>query len=278
MIDGTSPKWALIMERLRVTVQYETKKLLHELTSKFYRTTAKSFSETRSAPWHGWPRVVDGLQERILAGCMTEPLRVLDVGCGNLRFEKYLVQRGIDFRAICVDNCKALMNEALDEVKPWVQLRDVDVMSKLLDGSGLDFGVLSNFESFDLICAFGFLHHVPSQESRDFLLRELGQMLAPRGLLVVSFWQFARDPKISAKAQKVTEDAKRLYDLADLESGDYLLGWQQDESVFRYCHSFTDEEFSALSASLSPDLREVERFSADGRSGDLNRYVIWEKI
>ena len=61
---------------------------------------------------------------------------------------------------------------------------------------------------------------------------------------------------------------------ADLEAGDHLLGWQRVPGVYRYCHSFSEAELDSLPVELS-DLAELEeRFEADGRTGNLNTYVI----
>src|SRR5512145_2941581 len=53
----------------------------------FYSQHAREFGKTRQAPWSGWKRVVGRLEER---GLSPGPLRVLDLGCGNGRFLRYL--------------------------------------------------------------------------------------------------------------------------------------------------------------------------------------------
>ena len=280
-------------------MDYQTKKLLQALTTEFYAKVAASFSETRSAPWQGWSRVVDEICSRRFA----KPLSVLDVGCGNLRFEKYLLSRGVDFEAVCVDNCEALMakglahgekvlsskraafagEEVLDgesvtegTLESQVELRECDVMGWLLDAETNMPGFSQAGEAFDFICAFGFLHHVPSMERRVALLQALGALLKPDGLLAVSFWQFAKDDRLLNRAEATTEIARERFGDLVLEPGDYLLGWKNASDVFRYCHSFSEKEITSLSEALSPRLREVTRFCADGKSGDLNCYVVWQ--
>lgn len=56
------------------------------LTGEFYRANAESFSQTRQSPWQGWVRLLEVVE----AASGQEPLRVLDLACGNLRFERYL--------------------------------------------------------------------------------------------------------------------------------------------------------------------------------------------
>jgi hypothetical protein len=57
-------------------------------------------------------------------------------------------------------------------------------------------------------------------------------------------------------------------------SGDYLLGWQGRTDVARYCHSFLEDEIDELVLHASQATQEVARFSADGKSGELNRYSV----
>ena len=82
--------------------------------------------------------------------------------------------------------------------------------------------------------------------------------------MAVSFWQFLRDPRIRAKV--------RSFEGAD--EGDYLLGWQERTDVARYCHHFDEAEIDKLVYGVSDLAQEACRYSADGRNGDLNRYVI----
>lgn len=273
-------------------MEYQTKKKLTDLTSEFYAETAKSFSETRSAPWHGWRTVVDVMCERYgrnEAGSSERvPLQLLDIGCGNLRFEKYVAECGIWFDALCVDNCASLVEEGLagwsedgacndrTDGHPCIRFHEANIAHMLLDGVDIADALSCTPGSFDVVCAFGFFHHIPGEETRQVFLRSLGNLVAPGGILVVSFWQFERDARIVSRAKTTTLHAQQQCGFLGLEEGDYLLGWKEESSVFRYCHSFSKGEIARLSAQLSPDFREVAAFSADGKSGDLNRYVLWE--
>ena len=59
-----------------------------------------------------------------------------------------------------------------------------------------------------------------------------------------------------------------------LEPGDHLLGWQDGTSL-RYCHHFEEREIDQLIEALpAGTVRPFERYSADGRAGNLNRYVL----
>lgn len=56
--------------------------------------------------------------------------------------------------------------------------------------------------------------------------------------------------------------------------GDYLLGWRNLPGVYRYCHSFSDEEIDSLATLVADRAKCVARFRADGRTGSLNEYLV----
>lgn len=56
--------------------------------------------------------------------------------------------------------------------------------------------------------------------------------------------------------------------------GDYLLGWRNLPGVYRYCHSFSDEEIDSLVTLVADKAKCVARFRADGRTGSLNEYLV----
>ncbi len=249
---------------------------LVELNNDFYRRVAASFSATRQAPWPGWRRVFD-----IAAGeaRAAEPYRILDLACGNMRFERFFqdawAARGtaapVEFYP--VDACRDLAAGDLRYI-------ELDVLAALMG----DVPVSPLAPPCDLAVCFGFMHHVPSRDLRLAVLDLLASSVKPGGLLAVSFWAFMNDLKLAAKAAEAQALAQLNppfpgYDPAYLEPGDHLLGWQQDQGVFRYCHHFDDAQIDNLLAAHNAAhpqrrLEEVDRFSADGRGGDLNRYLV----
>lgn len=64
--------------------------MLCQLNNDFYRDQAVSFSDTRHAKWPGWERCLKAMSSVFL----DQPNSVvLDVACGNLRFEKFLASQ-----------------------------------------------------------------------------------------------------------------------------------------------------------------------------------------
>lgn len=264
-----------------------------------------------------------------------DPLRVLDVACGNLRFERFLPHTfpRREVRFVAVDTCEALLP---DELPGGVTFRHVDVMARLqrMDGrqrsraaacaeggrpagppcggdscdcdsaaglvgasdpcsAGVSVakGCATERGGFDAAVCFGFMHHVPLLSWRLRLLDCLINAVRPGGLVVVSLWRFADNGYLAEKARRTTAEAcvHLGWDAADLDEGDYLLGWQDRPGVYRYCHSFTDKEVDALvqhatggmsdvgDSSLAVDGSEPAAPVADSAaftSGDSSRFAV----
>ena len=236
----------------------------------FYDAHAEAFSATRRSSWAGWERAVDAAG--LLPAAPGPALRVLDVACGNLRFERFLGEAlpGRAIEAVCVDACEPLVASA-EALPQNVQARFVcsDIVGALLAGDALPW----DDGAFDLVACFGFFHHVPGGNARERLMRGLARAAAPGGHVVASFWRFAQDEGLHEKAIGSTERIRADLGLPDLDPGDYLLGWQGDESRPRYCHSFEDGEVEAFAACLPGGVRIADVFDADGRTGALNRYL-----
>lgn len=258
------------------------------LNTAFYREQAESFSSTRETPWPGWRRLIPflcaGMPEAEVAA-HAPAMSVLDVACGNLRFERFLTQElpAVRFRFHAVDNCGELAsgNHGL----PGLVFHELDVLQQLLaqDEAATQPAPLDALPRCDLVGCFGFMHHIPSFELRGRLFRFLVERARPGGLIAVSFWQFMHDARLARKAVDAERAARTrpellALNLRELDPGDHLLGWQNTDAL-RYCHHFEDEEIDRLIAALpTGTARETCRYSADGRSGDLNRYVILQRL
>lgn len=257
-----------------------TARALIELDTAFYRAHAESFSATRQAPWQGWRQVAGLLRPR---GTAAGALSVLDLACGNLRFERFLAAdlAGCALAFHAVDNCPELVDAPTAESA--VNLHTVDILGELLSGNDPFAGI----PRCDAAVCFGFMHHVPGFELRRAVLDVLLAHTEPGGVVAISFWQFMHDERLACKARATTQahagglpggPGPTVPGGAALEIGDYLLPWQDSEHALRYCHHFDDAEIDRLVATLPAGAaREVARFSADGRSGDLNRYLILER-
>ena len=316
------------------------------LDNAFYAEHAASFSATRSTPWQGWERLAGLLRER--GGPWTGgtgggfgdgsagAVRVLDLACGNLRFERFLHEAfpELTFTIHAYDSCPDLVEEGAGESHPApaeegmdgggcldVSFHELDVLDALLkrmeadsaDGGahdptvckttgpatctaagqvtgmapgpaiGGDGDPLLDAPPCALTVCFGFMHHVPDGTLRRAVLDALVDATAPDGIVAVSFWRFMDDPRLARKARAADGAAAadppfEGFSPAALEPGDHFLGWQDDSRPLRYCHHFDEAEIDELASSVASQARETARFSADGASGTLNRYLVLQKL
>ena len=242
----------------------ETALALNAVNLRFYRTRAAAFSATREAPWPGFARVLAHLPAA--AG----PL--LDVGCGNGRFGAALAAAhplagpwiGVDASPTQLAACRVR--------RDLPRRRALLVLDVVAHPDALPCG------PFDAVFAFGLLHHVPGEARRATLLSELAERVAPGGLLAATFWRFgafARFEKLTVpwESWEAREGAGPAP--CDLEPGDRLLSFGGVADEPRYCHFADDDEIARLIA--APGLPLADRFHADGREGELNAYVTWER-
>ncbi|WP_302886815.1 hypothetical protein [uncultured Slackia sp.] len=211
-------------------------------------------------------------------------VRVLDVACGNMRFAAFLREelRGRQIDYFAVDDCARLVPHLPEDEGFSTCFQNLDIIGELAVGVGLAHAI--DAEPCDLVGCFGFFHHVPSFELRVRLIDALLQKTASGGVVCASFWQFMGDEKFVKKAEALNSKAKSElasagFDASQLEAGDYFLGWQNEPGLWRYCHDFEELEIDALVAAAceGDKAREVARFSADGKSGAMNRYVVLQK-
>lgn len=254
---------------------------LGELTRAFYERTHDSFSATRQSAWRGWDELWNMIGPALEArAAKANGLRIADIACGNLRFLRFLQQKTkAPLEVHAFDENKPLLKEGLralldaSDGRARVHEQPCDIEAALREGR--DF--LAGTDPCDLAVSFGFMHHLPLAGQREELLRLMAAHTAAGGFLAASFWRFADDARLREKAEEATMRARRAGVVGDLAAGDYLLGWQDDAEAFRFCHHFTEAEIDALSVSLADEADEVARFSADGKSGSLNRYAVWRR-
>jgi SAM-dependent methyltransferase len=244
---------------------------LARIDREFYRHHADEFDRTRGAPWSGWQPVAEWARRQTA----TSPLSILDLGCGNGRFGAFLADRmTAPFEQLGVDASLPLLSRARRAAKGagrrarWLAL-------DLWAGAGLD----AVNRRFDLIVAFGLLHHVPGRVRRAQLMVQAASLLAPGGRLAVSCWQFAADPRFARRLCDPRRYVRERGEPVDgIEPDDHLLRWgalDQPDGPLRYCHHTSDREADELAASTGVPL--VERYHADGRTGQLNLYRVFER-
>ena len=262
-----------------------TARKLSRLTGLFYEQVSLSFSQTRQAPWPGWDTVLD-IALPASWQARRKPYHLLDLACGNLRFERYCAERmqgqlpdatsdAVEPLVIAhaLDDCDALVEEgSVEGGLVQVRYRHLDIAEELFAGhdpaSRLEAGPC------DLSVCFGFMHHLALPEHRVRVLEALVRATRPGGYVALSLWQLSNSVRLLSKARATTARACAQLGIEALGQGDYLLGWQGRSDVWRYCHDFSEDEVADLLLAVGDRACEVARFSADGATGNLNRYLV----
>ncbi|MDR1183619.1 MAG: class I SAM-dependent methyltransferase [Coriobacteriales bacterium] len=267
----------------------ETITKLCVLNNAFYRDNSVSFSETRQSPWPGWTRCLEVLRYARTDGRLggwaddysddQRAFSVFDLACGNLRFENFLASAlpETTFTVHAVDNCDCLVPPMSN-----TNYQSLDILNTLQNGLCLNDQLTAPL--CDLAVSFGFLHHIPLREYREEVLASLLRQTRPGGFVIVSLWQFLNDETLAKQAQITHERAIKELDLPTLDDNDYLLGWKNLPNTYRYCHSFSEIEIDRLIESVvskplrtdsaSASVSTVARFASDGRTANLNTYLI----
>lgn len=227
-----------------------TARALVALNRAFYRQMAAPFADSRAAPSPGFARLLPFLP-------VAQPT-VLDVGCGEGRFGRFLrthdrlgAYTGVDFSSDLLEAARAHDLGACVEV---------DLLAP---------GCLAGFGRFDVVACLATLHHIPGAARRARLLAEMAGCLAPGGRLLVSTWQFLDSPR---QRRKLADWGTIGLDPTAVEPGDHLLTWQRGGTALRYVAHIDAAALERLAAAAG--LRVVARFRSDGREGDLALYGV----
>lgn len=227
-----------------------------------YSTHASEFSATRQSPWAGWERVLKNFRER--EGGISE-FSVLDVGCGNGRFLDYLVSQEMPpAKYVGIDNSEFLLNVAKSTalrlgIKSEFMNRDLNE-----DGAATLSMIGLDGHKFDLIVIFGVLHHMQNKDTIARILSACEGLLAPSGILALTFWDFMNSEK----------EKRKIIRTLDAENNNHLMSFGS-KGAERFVHFSDETERSDLISSLN--LITKDRFLADGASSKLNDYVILSK-
>jgi SAM-dependent methyltransferase len=299
-----------------------TLKFLHEINNRFYQEQGASFAQTRGAPWHGWKQCLEVLSGK---GARNESreLSVLDVACGNRRFEAFLRQSLplVELSYYGLDNSNEMSGHSDDErgalssdggttdlernddscnstasnLETRSHYQDLDILSLLIEGNVENASSAITAPDCEIVTSFGFMHHIPSQNLRRELIEVLINKTQDKGFIAISFWQFMKSDSLARKAEEThklalqdfrggpdqpersTSDGSPQNLESTLENGDYFLGWQGKESAYRYCHNFSELEISELAEMVSDRAKVLAQFEADGRTQNLNHYLILQK-
>lgn len=243
-------------------------------TNDFYEQVGESFSATRENPWDGWTKLFELPQFKMLK---EKEFEIADFACGNMRFEQFLEDIGcFVVMGNCIDNCSKL----IPDNPPFpIMFFDYDLQLEPDDPKGWQtLPPIYEIMECDLSVCFGYYHHIPTFERRVDILEKQLESLKSGGIVAISFWNFLNDKKIATKAKEITQIATSELNIHFDNDNDYFLGWQDEKGVYRYCHNFEEDEIKKLCDEVSDQAKVISQFYADGKTGNLNNYVVLKKL
>lgn len=225
-----------------------------------YSTYAQEFSNSRQAPWDGWKHLLKFLNS-------TPNPKILDLGCGNGRFLKYLINSDIEIgEYVGVDNSSELLkmtDDFMDKAKSNTRTSKFELLN--LDFENPSWGTELKGQ-FDFIGAFGITHHLKSPESRRKFFETVNFLLEPGGFFAVTFWEFL---KMERYANKITpievEDSKNDFEMSFGKNG-----------AKRFCHYYNPLEIIEYTNNLP--FKIMEDYLDDGVENNQNHYIVYKKI
>ena len=227
------------------------------VNQQFYQTFASQFSATRQ-------RIQPGVQHLLPALCQAS--RILDLGCGNGELARRMLQQGYGGEYFGLDFSPGLLATASQAVPIGTK---VSFLSADLAQAGWEAALMPG--SFDMAVAFAVLHHLPGAALRRQVLCTVRRLLAPRGRLVLSNWQFLNSARLSRRIQP-WETAG--FHLEQVDPDDYLLDWRSGGRGLRYAHHFSTAELAQLAQACNFEV--LESFLSDGENGQTGLYQIWQ--
>ncbi len=201
------------------------KKILKE-TERGYDLIAEKFSQTRKNFWSDLEFIKNYAREND---------RILDYGCGNGRLAELFLEKninyiGVDFSAKLIDLAKR--RYTADNFK----------FLKINSGqASLPFSE----DYFNVVYALAVFHHLPSEDLRRKMARELFHVVKPDGYIIVSVWNLFQ----KKYWKNILENWKnKIIRKSDLDWNDCYIGFTDNEKrkFVRYHHAFTRKGLEKL--------------------------------
>jgi len=238
---------------------------LLDINYKFYHDFGDAFAATRR-------RIQPGIR-RVLSEIPRDG-DWLDLGCGSGALGVEWASSGMSGSYLGLDFREPLLKEARS-VTEKMSNENLSIRYGMADLMDPDWDKPFSDDSFDGICAFASIHHIPGAVHHQRILHAISRIIKPGGLLVISVWQFQNSSKLMNRVLPwETVDIQ----LSELEPGDTLLDWryslpgQAEQTGLRYVHLFTSAELHRLTEEANFQIEE--EFFSDGAEGNLALYQI----
>lgn len=193
----------------------KAKKVLDHVKAT-YGNIAESFSSTRHYIGREFTTFLPFLQNA---------KKVLDLGCGNGRFVRFLKKERLKASYIGIDNAKAFLEICKKEF-PNYQFQEGDQLNIPLDDKSVD--LILNIRAF---------HHLPSKKHRLEALEEMHRVLDDKGIVIISVWNLWQ---LKYWKQLLSAIIRSIISFGSYAYNDTFIPWQEKHK--RYYHAFTKNE------------------------------------
>jgi len=198
-------------------------KQILEQVRKSYDSIADHFSQTR---YRDWPEF-SFFKQYSKSGD-----KVLDAGCGNGRLYASLKEMQVDYTGI--DLSPQLIKKAKSKY-PQAKFSVADVLN-------LPFTA----EEFGSVISVATLHHIPSSEFQDQVIKQFYRVIKPGGYLMLTVWNLKQENF----QQKIAQlPPKNIIEQKVGKVKDIWWPWKNSQGKVltkRYLHSFSQTELEKL--------------------------------
>jgi len=196
-----------------------SKKISSQL-NKVYDQISQEFSASRVFPWE---------ELQVFIPYIKDNFNILDLGCGNGRLLKSLLEADKKFSYTGVDFSNELIEQAKKQFPNFnfqlSDIREADFKAK----------------SFDMIFSIATFHHLENKKERQEILDKIYKWLKPGGYLFMTNWDLQQKKYWKTFFKHWWQ--KRAWN-------DCFVSWQKysgdNKKLWRYYYSFTEKELERL--------------------------------
>jgi 2-polyprenyl-3-methyl-5-hydroxy-6-metoxy-1,4-benzoquinol methylase len=233
-------------------------KELLNIVKRNYEEIAEDFFHSRQKKL--WPAL------KKLTSKIGDGTKILDVGCGNGRLLKNLLNKKIKYLGIDQnEKLTKLAKKYYQTIKPTPRAK-----FEFRLGNVLELNKITEI-NFDYIFFVAVLHHLPGVNLRQQALRQLKNKINNQGKIIITVWNLWRHRKGRRLLARYT--LLKLIGKNKMDWGDVLFYWRDKTGrpvSQRYYHAFRRRELKRL---IKKTGLKIDKFLNDG----YNYYIVVKK-